>query len=81
MREIRYFQSEKTVDHVLLSKNAFARLVKKVLENEAASWMKSALALHMESGIWIQFDAVVILQQMSEHLLNDIFQMAYRSLV
>ena len=81
MREIRHFQSEKTADHVLLPKSAFARLVKEVLENEAASWMRSALAPHMESGIRIQSDAVVILQQMSEHLLNDVFQMAYHGLV
>ena len=81
LREIRHFQSKKTADHFLLLKSAFARFVKEVLEKEAASRMKSALAPHIESEIRIQSDAVIILQQMSEQLLNDVFQMAYRGLV
>ena len=77
MREICYYQSEKVAEDVLLLKKAFSLLVKEVLQEDETHQRATAIAPNPRPQMRIETDAVVALQLMSEHLLTDVFQMAY----
>ena len=74
LQEIRHYQAEEQADEVLIPQAAFARLVREIIYTE---WKGRHLREVEAASINIEGDAIVILQQMSEHLLNDVFQMTY----
>jgi histone H3/H4 len=77
LREIHYYQSEKVAESVFLPKKTFALLVKELLQEEEKRRRATAMGPNPWPQMMIETDAVVALQLMSEHLLTDVFQMAY----
>jgi histone H3/H4 len=80
LREIRYYQSETIAEDVLLPKKPFSLLVKELLQEEEIRQKATAMGPQPRPQKLIEADAVVALQLMSEHLLIDVFQMAYFNL-
>ena len=62
----------------MIPKIRFAAVVREIVQEELRRRGKSAVDA---ASIHIEADAITALQQMSEHLLNDVFQMAYLSLI
>ena len=77
LKEIRYYQSEIVAEDVLLPKKPFSLLVKELLQEQEIRQRATAMGPHPRPQLMIEADAVVALQLMSEHLLTDVFQMAY----